>query len=149
MEPKYSGPNCSGICICGHRWDKHHLGIVMRQEYIDETHEGYIPCECEAYGFNETGGLIYNPILGEWTEHCSCYVDTQYLQDIIDVIVDKLDNGDGSQIGDMLEDYTVDEANYIWKEVRRIRNKILKDSEGNYWEPAGHNGELVRTIGYK
>ena len=32
-EPRlaiYSGPDRKGICICGHKWDDHHLGVVLR-----------------------------------------------------------------------------------------------------------------------
>jgi hypothetical protein len=72
-EPRYSGPNRSGVCVCGHSWDRHHLGMVMRQEYVDATGEGYIPQECEAFGFNEAGGLM--PVNGEWIHHCSGYRD--------------------------------------------------------------------------
>ena len=68
--PRYSGPNRSGICVCGHKWDDHHLGIVMRQEYVDETGEGYICGECEFYGFNEMGGKD-----AEGKEHCWSYRD--------------------------------------------------------------------------
>ena len=57
--------------MCGHSWHDHHLGIVMRQDYADETGESYIPQECEFYGFNEMGGLD-----AEGNEHCHKYVDT-------------------------------------------------------------------------
>lgn len=58
-KARYSGPNRSGICVCGHKWDRHHLGMVMNIEYLwtDAGPEHYIPQECEHYGFNETGGL--------------------------------------------------------------------------------------------
>ena len=72
--PRYSGPNRSGTCICGHSWEDHHLGMVMRKEYVDQTHEGYIPQECEAYGFNEAGGM--QRIDGEWVDHCQGYRDS-------------------------------------------------------------------------
>lgn len=58
--------------MCGHPWDRHHLGIVVRPEYIEETGEGYIPQECEHYGFNEMGGLD-----AEGNHHCSGYRDTE------------------------------------------------------------------------
>lgn len=70
-KPRYSGPGRSGICTCGHPWDQHHLGLVVNQAYVDQTHEGYIPQECEAYGSNEMGGL--NP---DGTTHCHFYVDS-------------------------------------------------------------------------
>lgn len=73
-QARYSGPNRSGICICGCSWEKHHLGIVMRQEYVKATGEGYIPQECCAFGSNETGGMKYEN--NEWTNHCSSYRDT-------------------------------------------------------------------------
>lgn len=72
-EPRYSGPNRSGICICGCRWEQHHLGLVMRQEYAEQTGEGYVPEECEAFGFNEVGGLKL--VNGEWVDHCHSYQD--------------------------------------------------------------------------
>ena len=70
-QPRYSGPKRSGICECGHPWDRHHLSIVMRQEYVDDTGEYYIPQEYEAFGFNETGGLDK-----DGKEHCFGYVDS-------------------------------------------------------------------------
>lgn len=75
-EPRYSGPNRSGTCVCGCRWDDHHLGIVMNREYADATHEAYIPDECDNYGFNEVGGMKYNPVTKEWEDHCHGYKDT-------------------------------------------------------------------------
>jgi len=62
--------------MCGHSWESHHLGMVMRQEYIDETHEGYIPQECVFYGCNEAGGMRYNEETGEWEAHCFGYQDS-------------------------------------------------------------------------
>lgn len=76
MKPIYSGPTRSGVCVCGCRWDRHHLGIVMNPEYVKETKEGYIPQECEAFGFNEAGGMKYNRDTGEWDDHCHGYRDT-------------------------------------------------------------------------
>lgn len=75
-EPIYSGPNRSGICVCGCRWDQHHLSCVMNQKYIDETGEGYVPEECCAFGFNETGGMKYNEQTGQWEDHCHGYRDS-------------------------------------------------------------------------
>ena len=74
-KPRYSGSNCSGICVCGCPWDKHHMMLVMRQEYVDETHEGYIPQECCHFGNNEVGGLKYNELTEEWEDHCQMYKD--------------------------------------------------------------------------
>jgi len=73
MRPAiYSGPNRTGICICGHSWDSHHLGLVMRADAVetDGGPEHYIPQECEAFGANENGGLD-----GEGKDHCFGYVD--------------------------------------------------------------------------
>jgi len=69
----YSGPARSGICICGHRWDDHHLGMVIRPgaEITDGGPECYIPQECEFYGDNELGGLD-----ADGQPHCSRYRDT-------------------------------------------------------------------------
>ena len=44
---RYSGPNRSGICKCGYFWEDHHLGVVMNQQYYDETGERYVPQECD------------------------------------------------------------------------------------------------------
>ena len=71
-EPRYSGPNRSGICICGHTWRKHHLGVILNEDYREATGEAYLPQECEFFGFNETGGLDNT---GEI--HCNCYVDSE------------------------------------------------------------------------
>jgi hypothetical protein len=43
----------------------------MNREYYEATGEVYVACECEAFGFNETGGLGPN---GE--PHCGQYRDT-------------------------------------------------------------------------
>jgi hypothetical protein len=75
-EPRYSGPERTGVCVCGCPWDKHHLCMVMRQDYLDATQEQYIPDECCAYGFNEVGGMKYNKELGEWEDHCHGYRDS-------------------------------------------------------------------------
>jgi len=73
-EPRYSGPNRSGICVCGCPWDDHHLGIVMNQDYAEQTGEVYVPEECEAFGFNECGGQ--KVVDGRWVEHCNKYRDS-------------------------------------------------------------------------
>lgn len=80
-EPRsalYSGPNRSGICICGHKWQNHHLGMIVRvgaNKVKDgsgwEGRESYIPQECEHYGFNEMGGLGK-----DGHGHCFGYVDS-------------------------------------------------------------------------
>ena len=61
---RYSGPDRKGICVCGHKWVHHHLGIVVRPgatKVVSESgwqgREGYIPQECEYFGSNEMGGL--------------------------------------------------------------------------------------------
>ncbi len=46
-HPRYSGPNRSGICVCGHTWDTHHLGCVLNVDYAKATGEAYVPQECE------------------------------------------------------------------------------------------------------
>jgi len=74
-QPRYSGPNRSGICVCGHPWDEHHLGIIMNEEYRNDNHEAYLPEECEHYGFNEMGGRMPTPD-GSWINHCHRYRDT-------------------------------------------------------------------------
>lgn len=55
----YSGPNRSGICVCGHQWEEHHLGMVARSEATEtnDAPKGYIPQECEHFWSDEMGGL--------------------------------------------------------------------------------------------
>lgn len=72
-QPRYSGPNRSGICKCGCPWDSHHLGMVMNSEYRAATDEAYLPQECETYGFNETGGCGADGRPG----HCDSYEDSK------------------------------------------------------------------------
>jgi hypothetical protein len=50
--------------------------MVMNEEYVKQTGEGYIPQECEAYGFNETGGMKYNLETQEYEDHCHGYRDS-------------------------------------------------------------------------
>ena len=69
--PRYSGPNRCGTCICGHTWENHHLGVVLNEDYRNATGEAYLPQECEAFGFNETGGLD-----AEGKDHCHKYRDS-------------------------------------------------------------------------
>lgn len=76
FEPRYSGPSRSGICVCGHSWEEHHLGVVMNRDYTRQTGEGYVPQECEHFGFNEAGGMEYNKETGFWEDHCHNYRDT-------------------------------------------------------------------------
>ena len=74
MRPaRYSGPNRSGICKCGHSWEDHHLGMIMKSDYI-ETEAGpeiYLPQECEYYGANEDGGKD-----ADGNPHCYGYEDS-------------------------------------------------------------------------
>ena len=74
-EPRYSGPNRTGICVCGHGWEAHHLGMVMRKEYIEQTGEGYIAQECCFFGCNEYGGMMPTED-GPWVSHCYSYQDS-------------------------------------------------------------------------
>jgi hypothetical protein len=69
----YSGPNRSGVCICGHKWDDHHLGVVIRPDAMetDGDVERFVPQECEYFGSDEMGGLD-----DEGNPHCSRYRDT-------------------------------------------------------------------------
>lgn len=79
FTPRYSGPDRSGICTCGHAWNRHHLGMVMNVAYANDTREEYVPQECEAYGFNEAGGLKFDG--EEWVDHCRSYQDTGTYRD--------------------------------------------------------------------
>jgi hypothetical protein len=74
-KPRYSGPDRSGVCVCGHRWEEHHLSLVMNPDYIKQTGESHLPEECEVFGFNETGGLIY--VEDRWEHHCHRYRDSK------------------------------------------------------------------------
>lgn len=47
----------------------------MNHAYAEATKESYIPQECEAYGFNEVGGMKLDEN-GEWAYHCGLYRDT-------------------------------------------------------------------------
>lgn len=77
--PRYSGPNRTGTCKCGHAWDEHHLGVVMNTDYRRQTGEAYVPQECEHFGSNEVGGLEYVASTdisdGKWVDHCHNYKD--------------------------------------------------------------------------
>jgi len=70
-RPNYSGPGRTGVCVCGHRWNDHHLGIVMNPAFYDATGEEFFPQECEFYGCNERGGLD-----AEGNFHCGMYRDS-------------------------------------------------------------------------
>lgn len=73
----------SGICTCGHTWEKHHLSYIMNAEYMEKlkaiapNHPPYLPEECLAHGCNETGGMIFNKESKEWEDHCHRYVDVE------------------------------------------------------------------------
>jgi Icc-related predicted phosphoesterase len=58
----------SGVCICGHSYEDHHLGI--RQDDHPADWPPYVPQECEYYGCNELGGRGPD---GE--PHCGHYID--------------------------------------------------------------------------
>lgn len=73
-DRRYSGPGRTGICVCGCSWDSHHLGIVMNSAYREATGEGYVPEECETFGFNEVGGM--KQVDGKWVDHCHRYEDS-------------------------------------------------------------------------
>ncbi len=69
----------SGICVCGHKWDNHHLGMIVKPEYVETTSgpEHYIPQECEAFGNNEMGGLDK-----DGNVHCFGYKDKNEVDDV-------------------------------------------------------------------
>ena len=72
-KPRYSGPGQSGTCVCGHTWRQHHLCVVLNEDFKKATGEAYVPQECEAYGFNETGGMG-----ADGKPHCDRYQDRGY-----------------------------------------------------------------------
>lgn len=69
----------SGVCKCGHSWEKHHLSFIMNAEYWEKlkavapNHPPYVAEECLFHGCNETGGMKYNKETGEWEDHCHRY----------------------------------------------------------------------------
>lgn len=50
------------MCKCGHVLGEHHI------VYYSGGCEGYD--ECEYWGFNETGGMRWDPTLRQWFPHC-------------------------------------------------------------------------------
>jgi hypothetical protein len=46
----------------------------MNVDYAEQTGESYVPQECDAFGFNEVGGMKY--VNGEWVDHCHGYRDS-------------------------------------------------------------------------
>lgn len=71
----------SGICVCGHRWDQHHLHLIVNTKVLDfikknyPSHPPYVPGGCEFYGFNENEGMMPHDEEG-WAVHCRSYLDT-------------------------------------------------------------------------
>lgn len=61
----------SGICMCGHSYLDHHLGMVLNPDYVAVGE--YLPEECEFFGSNEFGGVD-----DEGKEHCWHYVDREH-----------------------------------------------------------------------
>lgn len=50
-------------CVCGHSAADHHVSWFRGGGMLIE--------ECEAYGYNETGGMEW--VDGKWVEHCQRY----------------------------------------------------------------------------
>ncbi len=73
-QRRYSGEGRSGVCTCGCSWDKHHLAVVLNEDYFRDTGEAYIPGECEAFGWNEVGGMKFEN--EQWVDHCQKYEDS-------------------------------------------------------------------------
>lgn len=48
------------LCICGHALENHHRSWLWGGHELIE--------ECEEFGSNETGGMIY--LDGKWSDHC-------------------------------------------------------------------------------
>jgi hypothetical protein len=59
----------SGVCMCGHSYEDHHLGVVLDPKAYAVTGL-HLPQECEFFGSNEDGGLDENS-----EDHCIQYVD--------------------------------------------------------------------------
>jgi len=45
--------------------------MVINEQYYADTQEAYVPQECEAFGFNEYGGLD-----ADGNYHCGHYLDS-------------------------------------------------------------------------
>ncbi len=43
----------SGICVCTHPFQRHHISFALNPEYKKQTGECQIADECLHYGFNE------------------------------------------------------------------------------------------------
>ena len=59
----------SGVCLCGHSYEDHHLSMVMNPEAY-AIMGPHLPAECVFFGTNEDAGLDEN---GD--DHCHGYVD--------------------------------------------------------------------------
>jgi len=59
----------SGMCVCGHSVDRHHLFMVANPE-IEKIVGSYIPGACLFFGFNENEG--YDE---DGNDHCYQYID--------------------------------------------------------------------------
>lgn len=60
----------SGMCICGHSYNQHHLMMCATQEAADAVGAPSVPGACLAYGCNEMEGLDK-----DGNPHCFQYVD--------------------------------------------------------------------------
>lgn len=76
MKPKYRWQIVSGMCVCGHSYEDHHLGFIMNEDTLRDLpadHPLYLPQECEFFGCNEGGGLDE-----EGNDHCQQYIDKEF-----------------------------------------------------------------------
>ena len=55
------------LCTCGHMLEEHHLSYFM------DGSSRVLGEECEFYGFNESGGMMYNEE-GQWVDHCYRFI---------------------------------------------------------------------------
>ena len=62
----------SGICLCGHIYADHHIGIVMSVKVAVEKGTCMVPDVCCRYGCNEDEGLDR-----DGNVHCFGYVDRE------------------------------------------------------------------------
>lgn len=59
------------LCVCGHTLDEHHrVWYAGGAESADE---------CEAYGFNETGGMQHTA--NGWIDHCQHFRSVPFIVD--------------------------------------------------------------------
>jgi hypothetical protein len=62
----------SGVCLCGHKVESHHLACIVKQEVIDLIGECVVPGSCLWFGCNEDEGVDE-----DGNDHCWSFVDAE------------------------------------------------------------------------